>query len=101
MQHKGKTDNIDITELTAFFKALSDPTRLRIVYYLQSADNPRCVGAISRHIEVSQSATSQHLRILRQSNLVTSQRKGYHIHYEINNLQLEAFIGHLQGLLKK
>ena len=101
MEPKNNIDHADINQLTDFFKALSDPTRLKIVHYLQSADNPRCVGAISRHIEVSQSATSQHLRILRQTNLVTSQRRGYHIHYAINNEQLEAFIGQLQDILRK
>lgn len=101
MESKNNIDHADITQLTGFFKALSDPTRLKIVHYLQSADHPRCVGAISKHINVSQSATSQHLRILRQSNLVTSQRRGYHIHYEINHEQLEAFMDQLQDLLKK
>lgn len=99
MEPKNNIDHADINQLTDFFKALSDPTRLKIVYYLQSADNPRCVGAISKHINVSQSATSQHLRILRQSNLVTSERRGYHIHYEINHEQMERFIKRVQGLL--
>lgn len=101
MDPKNNIDHANIAQLTDFFKALSDSTRLKIVYYLQAAKNPRCVGAISKHINVSQSATSQHLRILRQSNLVISERKGYHIHYEINSEQLEAFITQLQGLLKK
>ena len=99
MESKNNIDHADITQLTGFFKALSDPTRLKIVHYLQSADHPRCVGAISKHIDVSQSATSQHLRILRQSNLVTSQRRGYHIHYEINSEQMRAFVKQIQGLL--
>lgn len=99
MEPKENTDHLYITELTTFFKALSDPTRLKIVYYLQSADHPRCVGAISKHINVSQSATSQHLRILRQSNLVASRRRGYHIHYEINHDQMEKLIKQIQDLL--
>ena len=91
----------DITELTNFLKSLSDPTRLKIVEYLAKADNPRCVSKISEHINVSQSATSQHLRILRQSNLVNSTRRGYHIHYEINTGQLDAALHQLRSLLKK
>ena len=90
----------DITELTNFLKSLSDPTRLKIIEYLAKADNPRCVSKISEHISVSQSATSQHLRILRQSNLVTSTRRGYHIHYEINTEQLDNALQQLQSLLK-
>jgi len=91
----------DITELTNFLKSLSDPTRLKIVEYLAQADNPRCVSKISEHIKVSQSATSQHLRILRQSNLVSSTRRGYHIHYEINTDQMDEALQQLRSLLKK
>jgi len=99
MEPKNNIDHADLTQLAGFFKALSDPTRLKILHYLQSADYPRCVGAISKHIDVSQSATSQHLRILRQNNLVTSQRRGYHIHYEINHEQMGTFVKQIQGLL--
>ena len=91
----------EISELTNFFKSLSDPTRLKIVEYLASTGKPRCVNAISKHINVSQSATSQHLRILRQNNLVISERRGYHIHYRINNDQVEALFRQLQNLLEK
>ena len=101
MQNTSKTDNTEITELAAVFKTLSDPTRLEIVHFLNSVQKPRCVGAISRHIQVSQSATSQHLRILRQSNFVISERRGYHIHYEINNEQMEVFFSQLQDILKR
>jgi ArsR family transcriptional regulator len=79
----------DITEWSRFFKSLADPTRLKIVEYLARAENPRCVGSISKHIGISQSATSQHLRILRQAYRVNSDRRGYHIHYEINTEQMD------------
>jgi DNA-binding transcriptional ArsR family regulator len=90
----------DITDLSNFFKSLADPTRLRIVKYLAHTNNPRCVSKISQHINVSQSATSQHLRILRQSNLVKSDRRGYHIHYELNSEQVEQYFNQLQELLR-
>ena len=90
----------DITELTNFLKSLSDPTRLKIVEYLAKADKPRCVSKISEHINVSQSATSQHLRILRQSSLVHSTRRGYHIHYELNSEQVEKYFGQLHKLIR-
>ncbi|MFO8001546.1 MAG: metalloregulator ArsR/SmtB family transcription factor [Marinilabilia sp.] len=91
----------DRTDLIHFLKALSDPTRLRIVEYLAETGQPRCVGAISKHVGVTQSATSQHLRILRQSNFVTSARRGYHIHYEINQEAVNAFLEQLRGKLGK
>ncbi|MFW5753227.1 MAG: ArsR/SmtB family transcription factor [Marinilabiliaceae bacterium] len=88
-------------ELTDFLKSLADPTRLRIIEYLAETGHPRCVGAISKHVGISQSATSQHLRILRQSNLVRSDRRGYHIHYEVNTAQMEVCIRQLDYLIKK
>ena len=91
----------DISKLNSFLKSLADPTRLKIVEYLTRADNPRCVSAIAQHIGVSQSATSQHLRILRQANLVKSARQGYHIHYEINTDQMDDTLHQLRSLLKK
>lgn len=91
----------DIMELTGFLKSLSDSTRLRIVEYLLRTGNPRCVGAISEHINVSQSATSQHLRILRQANLVKSERRGYRIHYEINTEVMDARFKQFQEFLEK
>ena len=90
----------DITELSSFLKSLADPTRLKIVEYLSREGNPRCVGAIAQHIGVSQSATSQHLRVLRQASLVNSARRGYHIHYEINTDQMDAAFHQLRALLK-
>ena len=91
----------DRTELIHFLKSLSDPTRLRIVEYLAEIDQPRCVGAISKHVGITQSATSQHLRILRQINLVISDRRGYHIHYKLNKDKVNAFWDQLRGALKK
>ena len=91
----------DISQLSSFLKSLADPTRLKIVEYLAQADGPRCVSAIAKHIDVSQSATSQHLRILRQTKLVTSARRGYHIHYELDTEAMNAGFIQLQELLKK
>ena len=61
--------------------ALGDPTRRRI-FELVGA-RPRTVVEITRELTVSQSAVSQHLKVLRQSRLVRAEPKGasniYHI----------------------
>jgi len=73
-----------IEELAEIFKALSDPTRLRLIKLL--TDNKfLCVNALTQRLNVTQSAVSQHLRILRQVGLVIGDRKGYHIHYSLNH----------------
>ena len=88
-------DNLE--KLSEIFKALSDPTRLRIIKMLSSSNSMMCVNAITNELDVTQSAVSQHLRILRQAGFVNSERRGYFIHYSINP---DAF-NDLNGLQKK
>jgi DNA-binding transcriptional ArsR family regulator len=61
--------------------ALGDPTR-RTIFELV-AERPRSVAEITRQVAVSQSAVSQHLKVLRDSRLVRAEPKGasnvYHI----------------------
>ncbi|MBN2008378.1 winged helix-turn-helix transcriptional regulator [candidate division KSB1 bacterium] len=73
-----------IEELSELFKALSDPTRLKIIDLLNKSTTMLCVNAITNKLGVTQSAVSQHLRILRQAGVVISERRGYFIHYAIN-----------------
>ncbi len=72
-----------VEELAEIFKALSDPTRLKIFQLLLDKKR-QCVNAITKHLDVSQSAVSQHLRVLKQAGFVNNERNGYHIHYSIN-----------------
>lgn len=61
--------------------ALGDPTRRRIFEMVGA--RPRTVADITRELTVSQSAVSQHLKVLRESRLVRAEPKGasnvYHI----------------------
>ena len=73
----------DIEELSNSLKALSDPTRLKIITMLRKRECMLCVNAISFQLGITQSAVSQHLKILKQARLVRSERKGYYVHYSI------------------
>lgn len=82
-----KTSVIENTqEQASLFKALSDPTRLRIVKTLAQQCNPDalCVNALAGLLGVTQSAISQHLRILKNAGFVKGERRGYHVHYSVN-----------------
>jgi DNA-binding transcriptional ArsR family regulator len=61
------------------FKALSDPSRLRILYDL--AENDACVHELCETLQMSQPAVSHHLRQLRAQRLVTTRRTGREIFY--------------------
>ena len=81
----------NIEEQVAVFAALADPTRLRLVKLLchQHAPDALCVNALAGLLRVTQSAVSQHLRVLKSIGLVKGERRGYHIHYLINPEVLE------------
>ncbi len=78
-------------EQAAVFAVLSDPTRLGLVKLLcrQRGSRVLCVNALANLLGVTQSAVSQHLRILKSIGLVKGERRGYHIHYSINSDVLE------------
>jgi len=67
---------------TQVIKALSDDNRLSILGMLLRHD--LCVGALSKHIGVSEAAVSQHLKVLREAGLVTGEKRGYYTHYAVN-----------------
>jgi ArsR family transcriptional regulator len=92
----------EIEELAEIFKALSDPTRLRLVK-LMSEQSPGehpgrcngsrflCVNALAHRLGVTQSAVSQHLRVLRQVGLVRGVRRGPFVHYSLAQDGLEKY----------
>ena len=74
----------DTEKLADIFKALSDPTRLRLVKMLSRNRGALCVNALSHMLGVTQSAVSQHLRVLRQAGLVRGERRGNFVHYALD-----------------
>jgi len=78
--------NKDTEEQAAFFKVLADPTRLKLVKLLcwQRKPNALCVNALACRLGITQSAVSQHLRVLKTVGLVRGERRGYRVHYLIN-----------------
>jgi DNA-binding transcriptional ArsR family regulator len=88
-----------VDELAGIFKALSDPTRLRLVQLLGEHQGALCVNALARRLGVSQSAVSQHLRVLRQARLVEGVRQGYHVHYALDPDRLEQYKAQVRRIL--
>ena len=67
--------------LSEFYKIFGDTTRLRILDLL--LNKPLCVNEISEKLDVSQSAISHQLKILRLSNLVKTEKIGKLVKYSI------------------
>lgn len=62
-------------------KALSHPQRLRVMCLL--IDGERTVGEINAEVELSQSALSQHLALLREGGLVKTRREAQSVYYSV------------------
>ncbi|NQU58949.1 MAG: helix-turn-helix transcriptional regulator [Rhodospirillales bacterium] len=66
-------------EVAEIFHLLGDPTRLRIV--VACLNTPSNVGEIAAAVDASQSLVSHHLRLLRATRLLKSERRGRHMYY--------------------
>ena len=73
------------------FKAIADPTRRKIIHLLSESD--LSVKQMTASFDISQPAISQHLRELRDSNLVTSERVGLEQRYRLTGAPLREVFG--------
>jgi DNA-binding transcriptional ArsR family regulator len=74
-------------EAAELFKLLSVDKRIEIVELLKN--EPMSVNALAEALKITQSAVSQHLRVLKSAGLVTDERRGYWIFYSLNQDILE------------
>ena len=82
-------------QLAPMFKALGDPVRLRLLSMIASTTQA-CVCDLTGAFEVSGPTISHHLRVLRETGLVDSERRGTWVYYWIRP---EAMT-HLSALLR-
>ncbi|HEY63163.1 MAG TPA: winged helix-turn-helix transcriptional regulator [Caldilineae bacterium] len=80
--------------LAETFKALSDPTRVRIISVLRRTE--LCVGDLAKCLNMEQSAISHQLRVLRQLRLVRARKVGRHVYYALDDDHIHTLF--LQGL---
>ena len=97
MPGQNRTVTMDEKEMAQIFKVLSVDTRLNIVKALKQKS--LCVNALAARLGVSQSAVSQHLRILKSSGLVADNRAGYFIHYTLNEEKLKEYLKSINKFL--
>lgn len=72
-----------VLQLSDFFKSLGDPTRVRIIDAL--SQDERNVGELARELNISPSALSHQLRILRSQGMVTYRREGRNAYYRLTD----------------
>ena len=89
---------MDFEQITKFFTALGDPIRLQILLLLR--EKPLNVGAIASQFTISRPAISHHLRVLKDANLLASEKTGQEVFYALNDRfiaeQLRALVDKLE-----
>ena len=89
-------DNEIFLKISEDFKIFSDPTRVKILYALSQRD--LCVCDLASLLEMTHSAVSHQLRIMRNSNLVKFKKVGKNVYYSLRdehiNIMLRMGIEH-------
>jgi len=80
----------EIQNLAGLFKALGDPTRLKIVTALVAVE--LCVCDLSAVCGLSESAISHQLRILRNMRIVKYRREGKIVYYRLDDEHVESLV---------
>ena len=80
-----------VEEQSALFSVLADPTRLRLLKLLSQQKEPDalCVNALAFRLGVTQPAVSQHLKVLKDADLVQGEKRGYRVHYFVKQGALD------------
>ena len=88
------SDDNTLYALADLFKVFGDPTRIRILYALSAQE--LCVCDIASVLDMTQSAISHQLRILKQMKLVKFRREGKTVYYSLADSHVETILN--QGL---
>ncbi len=80
----------DVARLAGLFKAMADPTRLKILVALEKDE--MCVCDLAAFLDVSESAVSHQLRLLRQLKLVANRRQGPVLYYRLIDQRVSRLV---------
>ena len=83
-------EETELYDLAELFKVFGDSTRIRVLFVLSSAEV--CVCDLARVLNMTQSAISHQLRILKQNKLVKSRREGKSIFYSLADGHVSTII---------
>ena len=87
---------MNLVQISLIGKALSDPNRLRIIQLLTYGE--QCGCELLDQMQISQSTLSHHMKMLEDSGLVSSVRKGKWSHYSLNRDRWTAFRGYIESI---
>jgi DNA-binding transcriptional ArsR family regulator len=79
----GEVVSDSFEEAAALFKALGDAHRLRMLATLARAPEEVCVCDFTDALPLNQPTVSHHLRLLREAQLITCERRGTWVYYQL------------------
>ena len=88
-----------LQESSEVLRALAHPLRMKILEFIDKHKTIN-VNKIYNSMKLEQSITSQHLKILRTSNIVHTERDGKFIHYSVNYPKLSSVLKAVDTFLK-
>lgn len=83
-------EETELYDLAELFKVFGDSTRIRILFVLSEGE--LCVGHLAQTLNMTQSAVSHQLRILKQNRLVRARREGKSIFYSLADEHVRTII---------
>lgn len=89
----------DTEKAARVFKVLSVETRVRMIELLKRRS--LCVNALAKTLNITPAAVSQHLRVLRDADLVIADKQGYFVHYRVNEKTLAEWNQTAKRILDK
>lgn len=81
-------------DLNTFFKAISDPSRVKIMELLK--DRELNVSEICQHFDMQQPSVSHHLNILKNAKIVVGEKRGKEVYYRLNSICITSCCGGFQ-----
>ena len=83
-------DEEDTAKVVSFFKILGDSTRMKILFALKERE--MCVGDIADLLDMTKSAVSHQLAVMRNMHQVRSRREGKNIYYSLDDQHIVDII---------
>lgn len=77
-------------ELSDFFKVMGDGTRIRLLWALEESE--MCVNDLAVLLDMTKSAVSHQLKILRTAKLVKAEKRGKNVYYALNDNHVKVIL---------
>ncbi|MFD0269354.1 ArsR/SmtB family transcription factor [Streptomyces sp. NPDC127106] len=97
-RHPVLTDE-DAQTYAAWFKALADPMRVRLLHLLATERRSMTVGEITSRLPIGQSTVSHHLKVLADVRFVLPERQGTSNHYTLNEACTDCFPAAVRAIM--